>query len=1177
MLSTLLRPRKRRADKSPFSSPFNSSPLATRNDYDRIDDDVDADDYDENDGGEDDLETPLLPIFSAAHLDKLPLYNITHSCRILIVQKCETTLTWDQLRSPQVSQFLVKPIQSQIRKDHFNRATICALVANCLQFQKEAQQDAGNAGVSKTRAMVSELLAIRLLKEFSLRELIDALSYDFNPLEGLGAPEGIAQLRQYNRSARISTVEIAIRAQAKRFLAHPLVVQQLEAIWAGSIVFHSAADNLHRKPPTPPPTRGRNGYGTIAHASAPLPAPIDNSQPSLRRSVTLYNPKDASLFKLSRLRVPRYRQLFSTVSFGVMLGLFLAVLVDRSTEITPLEIIFWFWSAGYMLDELVGFSEQGFGLYIMSVWNAFDLGILLCFFAYYVLRLYGILIPAARKHYTAHMAYDVLASTAVLLFPRAFNVLDHYKYFSQLLIAFRLMVQDMIAILVLIVIACSGFFVAFTLSFSEEKAEASKVAYALFQLTMGFTPAAWDLWPKYNILGKAVLVGFLFLCHFLIVTILITVLTNSFMAIVQNANEEHQFLFAVNTISMVKSDALFSYIPPTNLFGWVASPLRYLIPFRKFVRFNRTIIKITHLPMLFAIFAYERLFLLRNAYTPMDLVERKAPSRGRLPAFALKNTGPFSPGTRLREPSIVSFHKDRALEEVFRRPFDMTTRTISQHSNPDQRKATVVDNWMQDMGDEGGASPPMEQPRSVLERLENRRPGVRRAQTSANRISTVKRDFSIASRSVMSDPEDLASTIFPRPTPMRIEEETDLELEREDMPQETDADGDDELLTNDGDNVTATGYDRTSTGTPDLVERKGPSPNKLTAKDYFEGADYQAASSVPDATRARLMSGEHKRGPHQRNVSQSTMVFSPIVEQGYTSSASEKPAKPSRPTTAKQNSGDSTPLPQSAPQSSGRKTPRTSNPSRPRPNMPNRLSQYTAPNIRFDRFGDSARRANRQPSFNALALDLASDFGDHHRRDLTPEPLSPGYQPSIPASFSEQMLRERELAQDKERRREEQRRRSQEEEKGMVGRIMLTRMNTLEEGFREILREVRDLAHTSRGTSEAGMFNSRASLVVPPSSDGNALSRPKTPVSRAGGASERARSPKKAKGKNKGKGKNSINSSSEADPVSPLTVGEVVFQATSPTIQEPETPATVRALSTHAEEGANEEPLDTEK
>lgn len=696
---------------------------------------------------------------------------------------------------------------------------------------------------------------------------------------------------------------------------------------------------------------------------------------------------------------------------------------------------------------------------------------------------------------------------------------------------------------------------------------------------MGFTPAAWDLWPKYNFLGRIVLVGFLFLCHFLIVTILITVLTNSFMAIVQNANEEHQFLFAVNTISMVKSDALFSYIPPTNLFGWVASPLRYIIPFRKFVRFNRTIIKITHLPMLFTIFTYERLFLLRNAYTPVELVEQqKGRDRGRMPAFTMKNAGPFSPGNRLREPSIVSFHKDRALEEVFRRPFDMTTRTISQHSNPDQRKATVVDNWMQDMGEEGGASPPMEQPRSVLERLENRRPGIRRAQTSANRFASVKRDFSTTSRSVMSDPEDLASTIFPRPTPMRIEEETDMELEREDMPQETDADGDDELLTNDGDNVTATGYDRTSAGTPDLTERIDPVLTKSAPKDYFEGADFPTASSVPNATRARLLSGERKREPYQRTASHNTMVFSPIIEQGYTSSASENVQKPSRPATAKQHSGGSTtPLPQSGAQSSGRKTPRTSVAPRPRPNMPNRLAQYTAPNLTFDRFGDSTRRAHRQPSFNALALDLASDFGDRHRRrEPSPEPLSPGYQPSIPASFSEQMLRERELALEMERRRHEQRRRSEEEEKGMVGRIMLARMNTLEEGFREVLREVRDLAHTSRGTSIAE-FNSRSSL-LPPSSDSNGLSRPKTPVSRLGGSSERNRSPKKSKNRNKGKGKNSVNSSSEADPVSPLTVQGAGSGAVSPsTAAEPETPATVRALETHAEEESRDEQNDTER
>ena len=70
MLSTLLRPRnRRRRDKSPYSSPFNSSPLAARNDYQEINNNEEnEDDYDEDEGDEDDDGTPLLPIFSSAHL-----------------------------------------------------------------------------------------------------------------------------------------------------------------------------------------------------------------------------------------------------------------------------------------------------------------------------------------------------------------------------------------------------------------------------------------------------------------------------------------------------------------------------------------------------------------------------------------------------------------------------------------------------------------------------------------------------------------------------------------------------------------------------------------------------------------------------------------------------------------------------------------------------------------------------------------------------------------------------------------------------------------------------------------------------------------------------------------------------------------------------------------------------
>ncbi|TKA33571.1 hypothetical protein B0A50_00407 [Salinomyces thailandicus] len=1113
---------------------------------------------DDEDGEDDAIDTPLLPIFSAPHLDRLPLYNITHAIRILIVQKCETTLSWDQLRSPQISQFLVKPIQSQVRTNHFNRATICALIANCLQFQKEGQLRAGNIGVSRTRALISELLAMRLIKEFTTRELIDALSYDFDPLQGMmTSANGTATplLRDIQgqktqaRAARVSTIEIAIRAQAKRFLAHPLVVQHLEAIWAGTIVFHSEADNLHRKPYDKPAEerRGRRatggGYGTVEeHSPSALPADAVLSRKARdtrvarkpaaaaaaatplqgRRSVTLYDPRDASLFKLSRLRVPRYRQVLNTLSLAVMLGLFLAVLVDRSLYITPLEVLFWFWSAGYMLDEVVGFSEQGFGLYMLSFWNAFDLGILLLFVVYYCLRLYGIVLADQGKHHIAGMAYDVLASTAVLLFPRLFSVLDHYRYFSQLLIAFRLMVQDLMAILILIIICCSGFFVAFTLSFSDETTDGKAVAFALFQIVMGFSPAAWDKWAGYNMLGKTIMGMFLIICHFLIVTILITVLTNSFMAIVKNAEEEHQFLFAVNAISMVKSDALFSYIAPTNVIGWTLSPLRHVVPFRQYVKFNRTIIKVTHFPILFVIFGYERIILSSMAYEPTDLIEKPAISQPKPLAFSInKAREVFSPGRRLREPSVISLHKNQALEEVFRKPYrgDTVRTTTRDMMGSERRNSTdAVDKWMQVAENEGGASPPMEQPRSVLDRLETRKPKLRRAATAdRTRSQQPSRNFSTASKSVVSEREgDLLSFTDSR-RPPRIEEEAELvDLTAEPPTQETDADGDDEN-NGDSDHGTTPGMGESALS---VVNRRPLPTDVETDDEYFRTPIApgkspllmqmpsssarpqrfpESSEGIPQSSSRPTYQGKAAQALHSRNASSATILFAP--QQGSEQPAAA-PARGSRaPTTARNSAGTATPtgtggvLQQALP--SGQRTPRSKQPltSKPRPVLPGR--QKTAPGgggggggaggaVVGLSFIDLARRqppqlsATRKPSFNARALDLASEIGDNKWGPSFG--IDGGGISGMPASFSEQMMREREVEQrrvlalrwreaeraEERRRGEDERRRGEEaEEKGRVGRIMLARMNTLEEGFREVLREVRGLT-SSRGERGGG-------------------------------------------------------------------------------------------------------------
>ena len=766
---------------------------------------------------------------------------------------------------------------------------------------------------------------------------------------------------------------------------------------------------------------------------------------SVRRSVTLYDPRDASLFKLSRLRVPRYRQFLSTCSFAVLLGLYLAVLIERSLTITALEVVFWVWSAGFMLDEVVGFNEQGFSLYIMSFWNAFDLGILILLVAYYCMRLYGLLMPDIRKHHTADNAYDLLAANAVLLFPRLFSVLDHYRYFSQLLIAFRMMAMDLVAVFVLIVISCSGFFVAFTLSFGTDEYNAASVAYALFQMLMGFTPAAWDTWGTYNVLGKTILTLFLFICHFLIVTILITVLTNSFMAIVQNANEEHQFVFAVNTISMVKSDALFSYVAPTNVIAWLLAPLRFVLNFRQFVRINRTVIKITHFPVLFLIYAYERTILRRSMFDATELVEHRGRRGPGVRAFEPPGAGLnlFSPKlNRLREPSVATFHKDRALEEVFRRPFNDNTIRNTQKSHERRKTSNVVNNWMQNMGSNGTASPPDEQNRSVVDRLEARRVAHRRSQQLARRRQPgLRRDFTDATMSVMSDPEEsVAAGRQDRP----LQEESDLpNMSMDDIPRQTDADGDDELITSDDEDLIT--LDRPS-ATPDRTLHTKQN-SRHQNEDYFQqtprakpripyfSSDFSnhAKSSPPKVTAVRSNVQRPARAAHTRNVSTNTVLYDPPPPL-HDSSTSSPTRKAITARNSVKNTGTVTPA-----LSAGRRTPKRQLPgaSRPRPIMPPRSTFQSAPDL-AGMLGFGLGRGRSQ----SFTMDLGSDIGDN-------KAIGGGFI-GVPNSFATQMayatgaMRARQATA------------GGNEDQQRMGKLMLARMNALEQGFREVLKEVKD-------------------------------------------------------------------------------------------------------------------------
>ncbi len=120
------------------------------------------------------------------------------------------------------------------------------------------------------------------------------------------------------------------------------------------------------------------------------------------------------------------------------------------------------------------------------------------------------------------------------------------------------------------------------------------------------------------------MVTFAFLGNTLFLTILVSMLSNTFSNIVSNATAEIQFRRAVLTFEGVKSDAIFAYQPPFNVLALcILLPLKCVLSPRWFHKINVTGIRILNAPLLLAISAYERRSLWatvkRKSYRPSRL------------------------------------------------------------------------------------------------------------------------------------------------------------------------------------------------------------------------------------------------------------------------------------------------------------------------------------------------------------------------------------------------------------------------------------------------------------------------------------------------------------------------------------------------------------------------------
>jgi hypothetical protein len=131
---------------------------------------------------------------------------------------------------------------------------------------------------------------------------------------------GRGERRENGTNQTMSALEIAICADALKFIAAPIVQSVLQDIWKGNVV---------------------------------LWGDLDTNASTARKKPTIYGWRRTMWSGYARLRVPRYRFAFQVANFAVLLILFLATLRQPDRDhISVQEILLDIWFLGFAYSEL---------------------------------------------------------------------------------------------------------------------------------------------------------------------------------------------------------------------------------------------------------------------------------------------------------------------------------------------------------------------------------------------------------------------------------------------------------------------------------------------------------------------------------------------------------------------------------------------------------------------------------------------------------------------------------------------------------------------------------------------------------------------------------------------------------------------------------------------------------
>ncbi|KAF7579149.1 Ion-trans domain containing protein [Pyrenophora tritici-repentis] len=512
---------------------------------------------------------------------------------------------FEDLRRSQEGRAL-QPLIHYLSNQVDHPALVSALLA--LKGHFSALEEASDEpGVNEARGYACEFVAWQFLTSLKEADIIDFLLVELPPAadastpdtnNGLGLDEngqgsthpseqspllatsnteyfdhGDAKKSRFaslmSQCENLSALELATVSGAKKFLSQRPVQKIINGLWKGDIVF----------------------WETLGLHSVKKPKK--------------YNRRQADPF--SRLRVPLYLKIFETLFFAAFLALYYAVLVKRNnTRVTIPELLLYVWIASFAYDEFADWLDAGqTSFYASDFWWTWDISIVVVGFSFCIMRIVGLTTANAA---TIDLAYDVLGLEALFLVPRIFSLLSLNRYFGTLIPCLKEMTKDFVKFLSLVVILYLGFLTTFVLLARDSRFNPKQMSWILVKVFFGSSYLGFDVAEEISpFFGPPVMLIFVTLTNILLITSLISLLSNSLSKVLDHARDEYLFIYSVYVLEASSSKRLTYFLPPLNLIPLVIRPLRLILPSERLRGARIVLLKATHLPFVFAIWAFEHL------------------------------------------------------------------------------------------------------------------------------------------------------------------------------------------------------------------------------------------------------------------------------------------------------------------------------------------------------------------------------------------------------------------------------------------------------------------------------------------------------------------------------------------------------------------------------------------